>query len=253
MSLILSTDITAMAPGTRTQVVGQGGPAPYTYSIDAGGAGGVIAPVVGSDEALYTAPVVAPTDPKQQYVTLRVKDAYDDEATKQILIAHPLLLFCEVIQRELGLANGRVYLYNQKIMQPTDDGLYVAVGILTCKPFGNTNRPFTGGDGVQADQSVNMLAQLELNVISRSTAALFRKEEVIMALASTYAIQQQQRNSFNIGRIPPGGQFVNLSAIDGAAIPYRFNISVNLQYFARKVKEDSYFDQFSDVAVTTES
>jgi hypothetical protein len=243
-----------MAPGRSTAIAGQGGTPPYTYSIVPSGAGGSVVPVGGgSTEAVYTAPANAPTDPRQQYVTLKVVDSLAAEATAQILIGDPLLLFCEIIQRELGLANGRVYLYNQKIMQPTDDGLYIAVGVLNCKPFGNTNRPITSGDGLQADQSVNMLAQLDLNVISRSTAALMRKEEVIMALASTYAVQQQERNSFFIGKLPPGGQFVNISNVDGAAIPYRFNISVNIQYFARKVKENSYFDQFSEVEVTTES
>jgi hypothetical protein len=54
------------------------------------------------------------------------------------------------------------------------------------------------------------------------------------------------------GGLPPGGQFVNLSMIDGDAIPYRFNISVNMQYFVRKVKAVAYFDDFADVEVTTE-
>lgn len=254
MSLSLSVSLTAMAPGRSTAVTGQGGVEPYTYSIVPGGAGGAIVPVGGgSVEAVYTAPAAMPTNPAQQMVTLKVVDDENAEATAQIMIGDPLLLFCEIIQRELGLADGRVYLYNQKIMMPKDDGLWIAVGVLNCKPFGNTNRPETGGEGVQADQSVNMLANLSLDVTSRSTAALFRKEEVIMALASTYAIQQQQRNSFFIGKLPSGGQFVNLSTVDGSAIPYRFNISVNVQYFARKVKQDSYFDQFAPVEVTTES
>lgn len=243
-----------MAPGRLTAVAGTGGTPPYTYSIIAGGAGGSISPVGDpSTEAIYTAPSAMPTNPAQQSVTIKVVDDDLAEATAQIMIGDPLLLFCEIIQRELGLADGRVYLYNQKIMMPKDDGIWIAVGVLNCKPFGNTNRTETGGDGVQADQSVNMLANLSLDVTSRSTAALFRKEEVIMALASTYAVQQQQRNSFFIGKLPSGGQFVNLSSVDGAAIPYRFNISVNVQYFARKVKEDPYFDEFAAVQVTTES
>lgn len=246
-----------MGPGLSTAITGQGGVEPYTYEVVAGGAGGTVVPVGGgSVEAIYTSPAVVPIDPKLQFATLKVTDSAvptPATATAQIMIGDPLLLFCDIIQKELGLANGKVYLYNQKIMQPTDDSLYIAVGVLNCKPFGNTNRPNTSGEGVQADQSVNMLAQLSLDVISRSTAALRRKEEVIMALNSTYAIQQQERNSFFIGKLPPGGQFVNLSSADGAAIPYRFNISVNIQYFARKVKEDSYFDQFPDVEVTTES
>jgi len=254
MSLSLSVGVFAMAPGRSTAVTGQGGVKPYTYSIVAGGAGGAIVPVGGgSVEAVYTAPAAVPTNPAQQYATLKVVDAALAEATAQILIGDPLLLFCDIIQREMSLSAGRVYIYNQKIMQPTDNDIYIAVGVLNCKPFGNTNRSDSSGIGVKSDQSVNMLATLSLDIISRSTAALRRKEEVILALNSTYSNQQQQRNSFFIGQLPAGAQFVNLSNVDGAAIPYRFNISVNIQYFATKVKAIDYFDDFSDVQVTTES
>lgn len=253
MSLSLSVSVTAMAPGTSTIVSGQGGVEPYSYDIVAGGAGGTL--TASGDEQRYTAPVAMPANPRQQNVTIRVTDSAPTPATAEatIMIGDPLLLFCEIIQKELALANGRVYLYNQKIMQPTDDSLYIAVGVLNCKPFANTFKPESSEGGMNAGQSVNMLATLSLDIISRSTEALRRKEEVIMALNSMYAIQQQERNSFFIGKLPPGSQFVNLSSVDGAAIPYRFNISVNIQYFARKVKAVEYFDEFADPTVTTES
>jgi len=250
--MILSIGVTAMAPGFSTIVTGQGGTPPYTYSIVAGGAGGSIAPA-GADEAQYTAPAIMPPNPREQIATLKVVDSLGAEATGQIQIADPLLLFCEIIQRELGLEPGRVYLYNQKIMQPTDAGLYVAVGVLSCKPFGNTNRPASAESGMNSEQSVNMVATLSIDIKSRDTSALLRKEEVIMALNSTYSNQQQGRYSFNIGQLPPGSQFVNLSEVDGAAIPYRFNISVNMQYFVRKVKPITYFDEFEAVEVESES
>lgn len=249
--MTLQISVTAMAPLTSTIVAGNGGTPPYTYSVLPGGAGGSIVAVGG--EARYTAPVALNPDPRLQVDTLKVVDSLGAEATAQIKIADALLLFCEVLQRELGLANGRVYLYNQKIMQPTDNGLYIAVGVLNCKPFGNTNKPDSSGEGLKSGQSVNMVATLSVDIISRDTSALLRKEEVIMALNSTYAQLQQERNSFLIGQLPPGTQFVNLSEIDGAAIPYRFNISVNIQYFARKVQAIDYFDEFSEVQVTTES
>ncbi len=253
--MTLSVGVFAMAAGRSTIIAGQGGTPPYTYSIVPGGAGGTVTPIGSpSTEARYTAPAIAPASPREQFVTLRVVDSLSAEATAQIMIGDALLLFCEILQRELGLANGRVYLYNQKIMQPTDEGLYIAVGILTCKPFGNTNRPAsTNPSGMIADQSVNMLATLSVDIMSRDTSALRRKEQVIMALNSTYAEQQQERNSFFIGKLPPGAQFVNISNVDGAAIPYRFNISVSLQYFVQNVKSIDYFDDFSDVEVTTES
>ena len=151
--------------------------------------------------------------------------------------------------KELGLANDRVWIYNQKKNQPTDEKMFVVVSVLTCKPFANTSKFLPDGTTVQ---SINMMATLSLNVKSRSTEALLRKEEVLMALASHYAQSQQEQNSFLIGKLPPGAQFVNLSEVDGAAIPYRFNISVNMQYFVKKVKAVPYLDQFDEPEVTTE-
>ena len=247
--MTLSITPTAMAPFTSTIISGQGGVPPYTYSIVSGGGALVGA---GSDEAKFTAPQLNP-DPKLQVVTLKVVDSLGAEATAKVKIGDALLLLCEILEKELGLQNGRVYLYNQKIMQPTDAGLYIAVGVLNCKPFGNTNKPASTDLGMDSMQSLNMLATLSIDIISRDTSALLRKEEVVMAFNSTYAQLQQERNSFSVGQLPPGSQFVNLSEVDGAAIPYRFNISINVQYFARKVKTIEFFDEFSTVQVTTES
>lgn len=248
MPLSLSKSITAMAPGLTTSVVGSGGTAPYSYAVAPGGAGGTI----NASTGLYSAPAAINPDPRLTVDTIVVTDALAATASGTILITNALGLFCEIIQREMGLAEGRVYLWDQKINQPTDSGLYVAVSVLRCKPFANTYTIDGSGSGLNAVQSVNMLATLSIDAISRSTEALNRKEEILMALGGIYSQSQQELNSFNIGRLPPGGQFVNLSLVDGAAIPYRFNISMNIQYFFRKTKAVPYFDDFSDVEVTTE-
>lgn len=95
-----------------------------------------------------------------------------------------------------------------------------------------------------------MLATLDIDIISRGPEARDRKEEIILALNSIYAQSQQEGNSFYIGKLPPSARFVNLSNIDGAAIPYRFRISVNLQYAFVKSKAIDYFDTFSTVQET---
>jgi hypothetical protein len=248
-ALSLACSITAMAPGLTTSFQAQGGIFPYTYSVDSGGAGGSI----NSSTGIYTAPSLMNSDPKKGSDIVRVTDGAAQTASLPILVTNPLGLFCEVIQREMNLASGRVYLWDQKINQPTDSGLYIAVGVLTCKPFANTTAMDGSGSGLDAIQSVNMLATLSIDAISRGPEARDRKEEIILALNSIYAQSQQELNSFYIGKLPAGGQFVNLSNIDGAAIPYRFNLSINVQYVYRKIKAAPYFDDFSIPTVTTET
>lgn len=250
MSVTLTSAAPAISPALRVNFAGHGGTPPYTYSVLPNGAGGTINPSTG----WYTAPAVVNDDPAKQSDIVRVTDSAMSPATADlpILVGDALTLFMQILKQEMGLAGDRVRLYNQKIFKPTDAGLSIAVGVISCKPFGNTNR-FAGAEyDAAAEQSVNMLATLSINAISRDLSALRRKEEIIMALASQYAETQQERNSFYIGRLPVGGQFVNLSEIDGAAIPYRFQLAVNIQYFARKTQAVPYFDTFQTPTVLTD-
>lgn len=249
-ALVLFQTLSAIGVNLTTSFGASGGTPPYTYSVRPNGAGGTI-----TSDGTYTAPPVVNGGtygpPKQIYDVIQVRDAAKNIATAKVLVGNPLLLFCDVIQNQLGLPDGRVYLWDQKITEPTDAGLYVAVSVLSCKPFANTNDPNGSGDGIDSLQSVNMYAQLQLDIISRDTEARDRKEEVILALKSDYARQQMAANSFGIGELPPGSQFVNLSHQDGAAIPYRFAISVAMQYFYVKNQAVPFFDSFATPQVVT--
>lgn len=252
---MLSQSLTAIGVGLTSSFLASGGTAPYTYSVRnvQPGAGGTI----NSSTGLYTAPPVVNggnyNQPTQLYDTIQAMDSVGAIATAKILVGTPLLLFCEIIQNQMNLPPGRVYLWDQKIFQPTDSGLYVAVKVLTCKPFGNTNTYDGSGSNSNGKQSVNMYAQLELDVISRDYEARDRKEEVLMALRSNYSQTQQLANSFYVGKIPPGSQFINLSEPDGAAIPYRFNISVAIQYFVSKTVPVPYYTEFETPQINTDS
>lgn len=247
MSLSLNQTKTALIPNLTASFLAAGGVEPYVYSVLPGGAGGSIDP----DTGLYTAPSSVQEDPSKLYDTIQVTDANDDTATATILVGTPLLLFCEIIQREMGLADGRVMLWDQKKFQPTDSGLYIAVSVQSERPFGNTIRPSSSGWG-ESVQALNVLATLNLDIISRGPSARDRKEEVLLAVNSIYSQFQQEANSFSIGKLPAGSRFVNLSQVDGAAIPYRFQIAVNVQYTVTKQKPVDYFDEFQDVQVTTQ-
>lgn len=236
MSLSILSNSQAVLPGNTTPFSGTGGTAPYVYSVVGGGAGGSINPSTG----MYTAGVLTGSD------TILVTDAALATATKTVYIMNALELFCDILQVEMGLAAGRVYLWDQKINSPNDNDLFITVGVVSCKPFANSNQ----WDGTNSVQSVNMFATLSVDVNSRGPAARDRKEEVILALNSNYAQTQQELNGFYIAKVSSG--FANLSQEDGAAIPYRFNISVNIQYAVKKIKAVGYYDTFAPVYVSTD-
>lgn len=250
MSLALTGTKTACGPNVTASFLAINGTAPYAYSVLSGGAGGAI----DSSTGVYTAPVSVPTTPARQYDTIQVMDDDGALATTRILIGDALLLFCEIIQKEMGLAENRVWIWDQKIFQPTDSNLYVAVAEMRSKPFSNITKPgWVDGvpDWSQVAQTVNMQSTLEIDLMSRSQEARQRKEEIILALNSLYSQQQQEGNSFYIGKLPPNAQFSNLSQIDGAAIPYRYKIAIEIQYAITKQKAAPYFDTFEGPQVTT--
>lgn len=244
MSLGISQSATAVVPFVTASFLGKNGVEPYAYSVAAGGAGGTIDSVDGR----YTAPSNFSTVPARMYDTVIVTDAVLNTRSTRILVGSPLLLFCEIIQRELGLANGRVYLWDQKIEQPKDEGLYVAVSVPSQTAFGSSNR--FNADTDKSDQFVAMQAVIDIDVISRGPIARDRSPDIILALNSDYAKYQQDANSFSVNLID--NRFVNLSEIDGAAIPYRYRVTVKMQYAYIKSKAVDFFDDFSEVVVYTD-
>lgn len=238
MTLSLSATSTAIGPLLTSSFLGVGGAAPYSYSMVSGGIGGTINPVTGQ----YAAPSAYGLD------TVKVTDSLMATATRQILVGTAMELLCDIIQVQMGLAQGRVYLWDQKINMPKDSGLFIVISTLSVKPFGNVNRFIGTG---QSQQYACFMGRMGIDAISRGPEARDHKEEIILALNSNYAQSQQELNSFFVGKISTN--FVNLSEQDGAAILYRYNVGINLQYTVSKTQAVPYYDQFSGPIVTTEA
>lgn len=291
MSLTLQANVGAIGIGNSTSFGASGGTPPYTFAITTSGAGGSINPYTG----IYTAPYSIVSTPQTSIDIVTATDALSATASTSITVCGVLELICDIIQQGMGLANGRVYTWDQKINQPTDSGLYVAVSMLNCKPFGNNidyatvplgpsnnlfsyrtysypSNPGTTGfnsytsyntswnwlsyqqtvNGILSSvQTVNMQAQIQLDIISRSSEARDKKELVVMALQSVYSEQQQEANSFYISKLTTS--FTNLSTIDGAAIPYRYALQFSAQYFIKNVQPIPYFNQFQTPSVVVNS
>lgn len=151
---------------------------------------------------------------------------------------------CGVIQNQMGLTNEQVWIYDQKRDVPNQTKLWVVVRFLTGKPFGNVSRV----DGGVESQELHMNAVYTVDIFSRDVSALARKDEIIMAFGSQYAQRQQEIFSFKIARLPLA--FTDLSLVEGAAIPYRFSINLQVQYTQSKEQTVDYYDIFSDTLTT---
>ena len=237
-SLFASASYTAISPGLTTSLLAIGGTAPYSFSILQGGIGGTIDSATG----IYTAP-----SSNFGIDTILIQDSSSpvNQTTIDILVGSQLQLVCNIISNYMNLSQGQCIIYNTKWTLPSDSRLYIAVGISSLKSFGNSNTNYNG----VSTQGVNMRAALDINIMSRSIDALNQKEQVLLAFSSQYAENQMEKNSFFVA--PNSTGFINLSEIDGSAIPWRYLITAQLLYFVSNSMNTAYYDSFPTTTITT--
>ena len=149
----------------------------------------------------------------------------------------------DVIASELALADDRVNIYNQDFKIPNDKFLFIGVEYKYSKVFGSKSEAYTFGTVAFSEhQGLNTQEHYAIILFSRGDEALSRKEEAVMALGSIYARQQGDRYGFKIARIAP---IQDLSALEGAAILYRYEISVVMLCRYEKVKTVDWYGTFS--------
>ncbi len=245
MSLSILPVRAALGVNTPQPFSGVGGTAPYSYSMVSGN--GTVNPSTGLYTAPATVPPLGPTTPRN---IVRVTDALGAKADAVVQVLTPLMLLCDVLATELDLP-GRVWVWDQKIDEPTDQEMYIIVQALVPKPF-SSSRFYRGvSSSLQEHIAVNMNVVTSIDIKSRGPAARDRITEVIAVLNSTYSEQQQGLNSFRI--FPLTSNIINLNELDGAAIPYRYNLSVAIQYTETKIKSIPYYNTFADPEVETEA
>ena len=238
----------ALAQGLKASFGVDGGTAPYTYSVVGGGAGGTIDPTSG----LYTAPAIAPVDPTKFFDTIVATDSAVPPVTAQstIEVGNPWMLLMDVISRSMKIDRlKQIWFQNQKQQEPIDAtvGMWVVLMFPNLQVYGSGLHPAgtitdEGGPGWDVTEKwANFTGPVDIHLISRDLSALNRKEELVMALTGPYSRSQQEANSFYIARIPHN--IVDISGIDGAAIPWHFVVSVELKYGTSRTFGSNYFDQ----------
>ncbi len=229
--------LTMIGRNTITPLAATGGVPPYAYAKTSGPG------YIDRDTGLFH------SEDATGAALITVTDSLGATATARVRVGNVYQIICEIIQREMGLDESRVWLWDQKINEPTDADIFIVLRAGPGKCFGNNTNQEPDGTGLNESQSVNMHATLQIDIKSRSIEALERREEVLMALKSTYSVQQQSLNSFGV--FPTSPRILDLSELDGSAIPYRFSFSVALQYMVSKVKAIDYYDTFTEPTVVT--
>jgi len=101
--MVLAQSMTAVAANIQASFVAQGGTAPYTYAVlgadHGGGAGGTI----NASTGVYRAPAAVQSDARLLYDVIEATDSLGAKARSRILVGHVFMLFCDIIQNQMGL------------------------------------------------------------------------------------------------------------------------------------------------------
>lgn len=165
-------------------------------------------------------------------------------------MSEPIKYICDILQNQLSLADGQIWIYNQKRDIPNDFGVYFVVNYTGQRVIGNTRRETPTATGLVEHQSVHSLANFSVNVFSRGSQAREMRDLAIMALNSTYSQQVQERYSFQIAR--NSFSVTNTSEIEGVAELTRYTISFNVTYMSETTKSIDYFNTFKKEVITEE-
>lgn len=165
-------------------------------------------------------------------------------------MAEPIKDICNILQTQLDLTNGQIWIYNQKRDISNDFGIYYVVQYNGQRIIGNIRKEIATNEGLMEYQSVHNLAQYNIEIFSRGNDVREAKDQAIMALNSTYSQQVQEAHGFQIAR--NSFQVTNTSEVEGTAELNRFSISFNVTYMNETTKSIAYYDTFSKEVITEE-
>lgn len=155
-------------------------------------------------------------------------------------------IICDIIRRGMSLDEDQIWIYNQRRNIPDDKRLYITVGVMAIKAYGNNVKfnPTTNKD----DTSQFVQETISINLFSYTTEALERYHEVIGTLISTYSQQQQALLAMQIARVPTA--INDVSAIESTTILYRIAITLPVLRKYDKLISAQYYDTFQDANVS---
>lgn len=165
------------------------------------------------------------------------------------MTTEPISIVRNIVMNELGLEPERIWVYNADVPLPKDNNLFCILFVNYRRPFSNNvkyeNFTTTVGDvtteGLNEHQTMNVLEDITVSLLSKNDDARQRSYEVQMALGSTYSQQQQENEAIHISRI---GRVVDASFLEATSRLNRFDTDIIVLCSYEKIKAIDYYDKF---------
>ncbi len=160
------------------------------------------------------------------------------------------IIIAEILTAQLGLAPGQIMLTNQRWEIPETQGLFVAISYVSGKPIGNTNEVVPTDGGMQENQAILMLYDLQIDLMSYDDSARVKKEIAYMGLLSVASQQIQEQYSVQVYRNPQ--PFQDVSELEESGRLIRYTTTVRLTQLVRNtITTVPYYDDFSEAVPPT--
>jgi hypothetical protein len=160
----------------------------------------------------------------------------------------------KIIKDYMGLSDSQIWIKDGKAFKPTDNSFSVVIGFMSVKAYGTSVRQVFNTTTGKMEEVIgtNMGGQISIDIQGRDFNILTRKEEIVMAMASSKCKEDQIAKGYLVGTQPTS--FNDISGLDGASIPYRFQITFQIQFMVKKTTSNiDYYDNFrlEDLYVST--
>lgn len=145
-----------------------------------------------------------------------------------------------IIKNYMALRDDQIWLQREKIMLPKTETFTISLGFMSLKPIGTSTRVV----GDVEEIATTMSGQVVIDIYGPSFDVMTRNGEIILALCSSMSKETQTAGGFLVAQVPTS--FNDVSGIDGAMIPYRFQITFGVQFINKKSKIIEYYDQIRE-------
>lgn len=148
----------------------------------------------------------------------------------------------QILDEQMNMAIGRVFAYNSNVDLPKDSDLFIPLFYSERKPVANNSKMVTTATGVEEHQSINMVEDVVISLMSRGTSARDRVQEVFLALNSYFSRNLQAKNKLHISSI---GEAYDASFLEATSMFNRFDIKIRVFRSYDKINTVDYYNTFN--------
>lgn len=148
----------------------------------------------------------------------------------------------QILDEQMNMPINRVFAYNSNVELPKDSDLFIPLYYAERTPIANNSKMVTTARGVEEHQTINMVEDVIIALMSRDTSARDRVQEVFLALNSYYSRNLQAKNKFHISWI---GEAFDKSFLEATSMLNRFDIRIRIFRSYDKINTVDYYNTFN--------